>query len=395
MIQTEKISHDERARMAIDETYLTQLAKALRYWKSSRALAPMVVWLGFSSILLALLILVFANMWVLLIIPGGLIVAAMIIHGQRKNVSDDVVWSVVREHYQKHGFNIDCQSLDATNELSLDELSNLINKSLDRHQLRDEGLRFATNNVGGHIYHYIAEKRHVNEKGNVSYSTVFDGIVISLDPMSLSMEYDIQISPISKMGRLVQDTLSTISNTFSDVRFSNEELNDRLVLKTEGYWNGTKNNEWLGQRFSTNLEEVFYQLYQHYGVFWTRMYRGKIWLAFPEVSGLIFSGEGRLNRYMLPNSSITTENFEPRKWSELFYIIGVMEALVFNVQHMLSNDDVSEMKLASDFDTLIKNKTDVEKETYSAYHQFQTDTHVAKILNDEQVIRYKKEYLEG
>lgn len=213
--------------------------------------------------------------------------------------------------------------------------------------------------------------------------------------MSLSMEYDIQISPISKMGRLVQDTLSTISNTFSDVRFSNEELNDRLVLKTEGYWNGTKNNEWLGQRFSTNLEEVFYQLYQHYGVFWTRMYRGKIWLAFPEVSGLIFSGEGRLNRYMLPNSSITTENFEPRKWSELFYIIGVMEALTFNVQHMLSNDDVSEMKLASDFDTLIKNKTDVEKETYSAYHQFQTDTHVAKILNDEQVIRYKKEYLEG
>lgn len=395
MIQTEKISHDERARMAIDETYLTQLAKALRYWKASRAFAPMVVWLGFSSILLALLILVFANMWVLLIIPGGLIVAAMIIHGQRKNVSDDVVWSVVREHYQKQGFNIDCQSLDATNELSLDELSDLINKSLDRHQLRDEGLRFATNNVGGHIYHYTAEKRHVNEKGNVSYSTVFDGIVISLDPMSLSMEYDIQISPISKMGRLVQDTLSTISNTFSDVRFSNEELNDRLVLKTEGYWNGTKNNEWLGQRFSTNLEEVFYQLYQHYGVFWTRMYRGKIWLAFPEVSGLIFSGEGRLNRYMLPNSSITTENFEPRKWSELFYIIGVMEALVFNVQHMLSNDDVSEMKLASDFDTLIKNKTDVEKETYSAYHQFQTDTHVAKILNDEQVIRYKKEYLEG
>lgn len=395
MIQTEKIGHQDRAQLVGDKDYFEKLARALKYWKATRTFAPIVVVLGLSALILAGIIALFTNFLLLLIVPIVLLGVAMYLHGTRQGLSDDVVWSVMRAHYQQYGFTIDCAPIDNYNQLSLQELGDLINKSLDRHALRDEGIRFETENVGGHIYQYVAEIRKVDSKGSSYYANVFKGIVISLDESNLSIDVDIQIAPISTVGRLFQDTLSTLSGTFSDVRFSNETLNDRLVLRTEGLMNRFEHNEWLGQRFSSNVEEVLYQLYVHYGVFWLRMYRGKIWLAFPENSALVFSGEGRLNRYMLPDSELSTETFEPRKWAELLYVIGAMESLVFHVREMVAQGHSTELKLASDFDALIQNKVSLANQDYQTYHDFQQETRVSKILSDEYVTRYRKEYEEG
>lgn len=401
MIQTEKMSHDERVKIAVDEDYLTQLAKALRYWKASRSLSPKAMILFATGLVSAIGILFFTNISLLLIIPAVLLLVAFFYQQKRKAVDDTIIWDIVESHYLYKGFNLNMDPVDSDTDLQMYELSELIDISLDRFRIvPNRKIEFSTNNGMGYVFQCIGETQSTDEKGNIRYQTVFDGVVIKMTGhinTTHQSSANIQISPVSKLGRLFQDTISSISNHFSDVRFSNEDLNEVFVLKTEGMFDRADKNEWIAQRFSTNMEEVIYQMYDHYGKFHMRVAGHKIWVAFPSGSFAadILSRSGRFDRFMLPTQALNADNFHPKKWGHLMYVIGLFESMFFHLKEMLGHVDEHQIQLASDFDYLIKNFADLDdEELRQRFNEFKKLINVPKILSDEQVAKYQKEYME-
>lgn len=246
-----------------------------------------------------------------------------------------------------------------------------------------------------------------NSKGQKSDKTVFNGIYISLEPVQdyqdfeksdgllnqiLQSDLEIQIAPISKIGRLFQDTVSSISGALADVRFSNEELNDVLSLKIENLLSRTEKLKELSGKFSTSMEEILYQLYKNYGPFYMKIHKGKISIAFNYASFNLFNNNKSFSQDYLLKESIDEKLISPKKWGHLLYLIGVCEALKFHLLQMSVNNLDDKHKLASDFDNLLT-QADLESEDLTLLEkEIKQDTQVGFVLSNEVVSQIKQEY---
>lgn len=238
-------------------------------------------------------------------------------------------------------------------------------------------------------------KIYEDEKGRKLERTIFNGSIFVLPfdkALVSSLNEDktgIQIKPISKLGRLVQDTISSYSKSvFHDIPFSNEELNDVMKMQIErGLLDIDKSKDDLEEELlkllTTTLEEVFYQINLKYGSFYLKIKNKKLLLAIDK-GGLV--GKGFLTAYF-PTNRCSDYEFSIEKWFHFFYMIGCLQAMRYHIHTFLGINTSLGKEIANEasvYNYLVMNSDLPDKEEINAYNQeFKSRTDLPLFVSDE------------
>lgn len=406
----EKINHEQRVQIVANEDYLRKMRAMLKYYKATRAWTTNALIFFVLALVWAVFFVFVIKNYLLALLSILLLLVCMYFNNTRQKMPDGEILKEIKDYLDSNGFKIDLQPEDTAvflNKVDMGEFKDLINNySVDEIHISPNRIRFENENIGGTIFEYYAEDIQIGPKGQKTRNIVFDGIIISLDrnyeytenkmetnnTVKKFLEDDfleIQIAPISKLGRLFQDTVSSISGSLADIRFSNEELNDVMSLKTENLINKSLKNQQLEEKFSSRMEEAIYQLYSKYGPFYMKIHKGKIRLAFN--SGGLFN-KNSLRPSLLPNKRIDENLLSVYRWGHLLYLIGVMENLMFNLSQMSDTLIDDKNKLASDFDDLLDMEDLTTDEIQELDKDTRTQTRVPFVLSDEKLKEIKEEY---
>lgn len=378
--ETQELNHQERIEMLSNSIYKERLARRLKYYRLGSVITyKQLVCIGLALVTLALMfihpafligtfICVLAYLWFGKVVPQS---------------SQRLVWGYVDEVLNENGFTVDLKDkafknrIDyTTNQVNMQplgeyDLQDLLDKDVDRMTTSNQAITFSTSHLRGSIYKQTAETKHTNEKGQVSYTTFFDGVVIQLEPLRIEKgwfanELGIQIKPIGKMRRLFQDTISNMSETLKDIPFGYEEMNDKMLMQIEARWfiKDKDHEKQAAQLVSKSMEEVLYRLFEQYGPYWLKIKGGKIWIALDQVVDLkeMFSKTKVLKKDYLPTYSMSSSSFDPRKWGHLMYLIGIFEGLHFHLNYHYNADSLGDRQLHSVYGDLTRNFVDVEQD---------------------------------
>lgn len=122
-----------------------------------------------------------------------------------------------------------------------------------------------------------AIKRHSSDgQTSTTNKTVFNGtyLVVNTPPDLKELGIStVKIDPISKIGRMVQDTVSGLSKTFQDFSFNTEELNDVMVCRISFliFKDRDATEQAVQSILTPRFEEFLYALYKRYGAFHLRI----------------------------------------------------------------------------------------------------------------------------
>lgn len=407
----------ERSRILVDKEYQKELGRRIKVYRLSHAV-PLLSWVGALIAVIGLVLAILLNLPILILLFGIVGIGMFIwFKVQMKPMSDSVIWDYVNQYYDSHGFRFRTGSVYELPKQdykhykvpTLNQVEDILNKKLESVSTEGSGVYFGTDNtsgiifgvkatcvegddqkdgdvvdaVGGALINGLAGALGASSKPKEKkIITAFDGIVIRLERVE---DYDesrvldnqnilqlfegdtkVSIVPATMGGKLWSSVLGMVSKNFKDIPFQNTKLNDKLSMRVENdFFVRSKKSEQFLNKFTISFEEVLYQLFELYGPFYMQIEGGQLWLAL-DTRGKLFSKNKKFKDSYKVYRGQSEETFAPERWTHLFNLVSILEALTFYLVEMNENEnksfDITQQH--SVFDTLVKSKINTETKDF-------------------------------
>lgn len=239
--------------------------------------------LSLLAIILVSGIVCFVNIWLGIIISVlGLLLYWFILRKvvNKSYTKEDIIRTILNDSLEGD-FEV---TVENDIQIRKTVISELIEKPIDKVSILPNKLLTHFSRDLCEISEVTAYTETNNGDGKSHKSTVFDGFVayMLLDSL-VDSGLNLQIKPISKVGRMLQDTVSGYSSKLSDIPFSNEELNDKMKMyvDTSIFNKSDMDTENVLKVITGTVEELVYKLYKVYGSFYLDIHAGRLLVGLP------------------------------------------------------------------------------------------------------------------